>query len=121
MRNPQTLQRQLFINCEVRPEVVGQQLPVDFLESIDGQRLSVFAHVVCQFLKFGEHGLTNDRSPDRVNLVVDQIRFQPVVGCLFQHVPRQQLLVKCTGDFSHEDRVRVIFKRLMFDGIVGVH
>ena len=73
MRDAEALQRQLVVDGKVGAKVELQQPAVDFLELVDGERFAGFDQFVGEFLEFGEHGLTDNRAADSINIAVHQV------------------------------------------------
>src|SRR4051812_23762931 len=75
MGNARPFDGAFWIDDEKGPMVFAKQIGIDLVEEGWSQRLALLSELVNLHLELGKERLPNDRPPDPLDLVVEQIRF----------------------------------------------
>src|SRR5213080_19310 len=121
MRDPQTLQVELWIENKIVSEVDLKKLPVLRLEDVERERVAAFLDPVDNPFKLGKHRLPKQCAAKIVDLSIDEISAHLRIACLPEQMMGKQLFVERRCDLGQKNWILVILKTLRFLRKPGVH
>ena len=121
MRDPGPLRIHLLIDHHFRSEIFFDQLVIQAAEDFRAQCLSAFCHLMGLFFELRKHRLAIDGALEILQILVQEGEpLRRILG-LFQELLDQKVLIDSGRHFRDEQGILGILRRLVFDGMPGVH
>ena len=113
MRNSAPFVRNQRVRNHVLAKILLVQLKVSLAERVRGERGPGFGHGICLTLKFLEHRLTDQRTLETLQIMINQIRPLHVGRGFPEQIFQQQNFIGRRSDLRHKNFIMRIQECLL--------
>ena len=102
------------INHDILAKIFDVQITIDLVHAFPCKGFALFCHGVCDFFKFGKHGLAEECTAELLQEIVDEIFPHGFILSCFQKMLHQQGFIAGRSYLCNENLMVGIKKGLLF-------